>query len=300
MSGAVLPTAAPAPRGWPARIGGRLAGLSRRSPTLAIGFAIILAFALMALFAPWIAPADPVATNSARVLLPPAEGRWFGTDGNGMDVLSRVIHGAGYAFGIAIPVVVIGLLIGVPVGLYTGWRGGWVDEILMRGSDSLRVFPSIILALAVVAAAGPSLLNIVLVLGLLDSPIFARVVRAEVLALRGGTLVESAVAAGNPTRRILFVHILPNALRGAVAQTAVRAAWAVRISATLAFLGVGIQPPTPEWGAMIRQGAEYMVTGEWWVAVFPGCALILLVLGLNMLGDGLADFLDPRRRAATR
>jgi peptide/nickel transport system permease protein len=291
--------ALPAP-GIATRAASRAAGLSRRSPTLAIGVAIIAFFALMALLAPWLAPENPVAANAARVLHAPAPGIWFGTDGNGMDVLSRVIHGALYAFGIAIPVVIVGLALGVPVGLWTGWRGGWADEITMRGFDALRVFPSIILALAVVAAAGPSLLNVVLVLGLLDAPIFARVVRAEVLALRGGTFVEAAVAAGNPTRRILFRHILPNALRGAMAQTAVRAAWAVRISATLAFLGVGIQPPTPEWGAMIRQGAEYMVTGEWWVAVFPGTALILLVLGMNMLGDGLADLLDPRRKAAAR
>ncbi|WP_137178334.1 ABC transporter permease [Roseomonas sp. AR75] len=294
---ALAPPAAPS---LPARIAARLAGIARRSPTLAIGAAIILAFAIMAVFAPWISPQDPVAANSARVLQPPQAGAWFGTDGNGMDVLSRVIHGSLYAFGIAIPVVIVGLLVGVPVGLWTGWRGGWADEIVMRGFDALRVFPSIILALAVVAAAGPSLLNVVLVLGLLDSPVYARLVRAEVLALRGGTFVESAVAAGNPTHRILFRHILPNALRGAMAQTAVRAAWAVRISATLAFLGVGIQPPTPEWGAMIRQGAEYMVTGEWWVAVFPGTALIVMVLGLNMLGDGLSDLLDPRRKAAAR
>lgn len=297
MSGIALEPARP---GTIARATARLAGLSRRSPTLAIGAAILLTFALLAVFAPWIAPENPVAANSARVLHAPAPGIWFGTDGNGMDVLSRVIHGSLYAFGIAIPVVIVGLGIGVPVGLWTGWTGGWPDEIVMRGSDALRVFPSIILALAVVAAAGPSLLNVVLVLGLLDAPIFARLVRAEVLSLRGGTFVEAAVAAGNPTRRILFRHILPNALRGAMAQSAVRAAWAVRISATLAFLGVGIQPPTPEWGAMIRQGAEYMVTGEWWVAVFPGTALIILVLGFNMLGDGLADLLDPRRKAATR
>jgi peptide/nickel transport system permease protein len=292
--------APPAALSLPARVAARLAGISRRSPTLAIGAAIILAFAFMAVFAPWISPENPVAANAARVLQPPGAGTWLGTDGNGMDVLSRVIHGSLYAFGIAIPVVIIGLLVGVPVGLWTGWRGGWADEIVMRGFDALRVFPSIILALAVVAAAGPSLLNVVLVLGLLDSPVYARLVRAEVLALRGGTFVESAVSAGNPTHRILFRHILPNALRGAMAQTAVRAAWAVRISATLAFLGVGIQPPTPEWGAMIRQGAEYMVTGEWWVAVFPGTALIVMVLGLNMLGDGLSDLLDPRRKAATR
>ena len=170
----------------------------------------------------------------------------------------------------------------------------------MRFFDALRVFPSIILALTVVAAAGPSLINIVLVLGLLDSPVYARVVRAEVLALRGNSYVEAAVAAGNPTWRVLFVHLMPNAIQGAMAQGAVRAAWAVRISATLAFLGVGIQPPTPEWGAMIRQGAEYMVTGQWWVGIFPGAALIVMVLGLNMLGDGLQDLLDPRRKAATR
>lgn len=294
-----LEGSAPAPS-LLSRLGARAKGLARRSPTLAVGVAIILFFAVLAVFASWIAPENPIASDPTRVLQAPGEANWFGTDGNGMDVLSRVIHGSLYAFGIAIPVVIVGLILGVPVGLWTGWAGGWGDEIVMRGFDALRVFPSIILALAVVAAAGPSLLNVVLVLGVLDAPVYARVVRAEVLSLRGGTFVEAAVAAGNPTRRILFRHILPNALRGAMAQTAVRAAWAVRISATLAFLGVGIQPPTPEWGAMIRQGAEYMVTGEWWVAVFPGFALILLVLGLNMLGDGLADLLDPRRKAATR
>ncbi len=278
----------------------RIAGITRRSPTLAIGAAILLVFGLVALLAPWITPFDPIQAQPRNVLAAPSAAHPFGTDGNGMDVLSRVIAGAGWAFGIAIPAVLVGLLVGVPLGLYTGYRGGWPDEIMMRGFDALRVFPSIILALAVVAAAGPSLLNVVLVIGFLDSPVFARVVRAEVIALRGSTFVESAVAAGNPTWRILFVHILPNAIQGAMAQTAVRAAWAVRISATLAFLGVGIQPPTPEWGAMIRQGAEYLVTGQWWVGIFPGLALILMVLGLNMLGDGMQDMLDPRRKAATR
>jgi peptide/nickel transport system permease protein len=297
MSGAALPAArsAAAPR-WLRRI----LGISRRSPTLAIGAAILLAFALLALLAPWIAPHDPVAANPRNVLAPPGGAHLMGTDGNGMDVFSRVLAGAAWAFGIAIPAVAVGIAVGVPLGLYTGYRGGWADEIIMRVFDALRVFPSIILALAVVAAAGPSLLNVVLVIGFLDSPVFARVVRAEVIALRNSTFVESAIAAGNPSWRILFVHILPNAIQGAMAQSAVRAAWAVRISATLAFLGVGIQPPTPEWGAMIRQGAEYLVTGQWWVGIFPGIALILMVLGLNMLGDGLQDLLDPRRKAAAK
>lgn len=288
----------PAP-GLAARLGARIAGLSRRSPTLVAGLLILAAFAAMALFHPWLMPHNPTAVDAGAILRPPGAQHWFGTDGNGMDVFSRVIYGAIYAFGIAVPVVIVGLSLGVPVGLFTGWIGGWTDEAFMRAMDALRVFPSIILALAVVAAAGPSLLNVVLVLGFLDAPVFARVVRAEVLALRGGTFVEAAIAAGNPTWRILFVHLMPNALRGAIAQSAVRAAWAVRISATLAFLGVGIQPPTPEWGAMIRQGAEYMVSGEWWVAVFPGAALVVMVLGLNMLGDGIADLMDPRRRAAS-
>jgi peptide/nickel transport system permease protein len=291
-----LPAAIAAPS-LARRIGGRIVGLSRRSPTMAIGAAIILFFAVLALFNPWIMPHDPVQAFPTEVLKGPSERFWLGTDGNGMDVLSRVIYGTIYAFGIAIPSVLIGLAIGVPIGLWTGYRGGLFDEALMRVIDALRVFPIIIIALAIVAATGQSLANVIFVIGLLDAPIFVRVVRAEVLALRSSGFVEAAKALGNPTWRVLFVHLLPNALRGAIAQTSVRAAWAVRISATLAFLGVGIQQPTPEWGAMIRQGAEYIVTGQWWVAIFPGIALILMVLGLNMFGDGMQDILDPQRKS---
>ena len=281
-----------------ARVWNRFAGIFWLSPTGAIGLFIILFFALLAIFSAWLIPHDPIAAYTDKVLHPPSAEFWFGTDGNGMDVFSRVIYGAKFGFGIAIPAVILSLVIGIPVGLIAGYRGGLLDEVLMRFVDGLRVFPSIILALAVVAATGQSLLNVILVLGFLDSPVFARVVRAEVLGLRSSNFVESAVAAGNPTWRILFVHLLPNAIQGAMAQTAVRAAWAVRISATLAFLGVGIQAPTPEWGAMIRQGAEYMVSGQWWVALYPGLALILLVFGLNLFGDGLQDLMDPRRRFA--
>jgi peptide/nickel transport system permease protein len=217
-----------------------------------------------------------------------------------MDVFSRIIHGSRLAFGIAVPAVAVAMLIGVPLGLFAGYRGGMPDEVLLRAMDALRIFPSIILALALVAATGKSLGNIIIVIGLVDAPIFARLVRAEVLSLRHSGFVESAVAAGNTRWRILFIHILPNAMRGALAQSAVRLAWSIRVSATLAFVGVGVQPPTPEWGAMIRQGAEQMVTGEWWVALFPGLALVLLVLGFNLLGDAVQDWLDPRRRTGVR
>jgi peptide/nickel transport system permease protein len=274
----------------------RVKGAGRRSPMAAAGLLLLGAFAMLAILHPWLMPYDPVAADTSAILQAPSAAHWFGTDANGMDVFSRVIYGSIYAFGIAIPAVAVAMLIGVPVGLLTGYLGGWADEVLMRGFDAMRVFPSIILALAVVAAAGPSLVNVVIVLGVLDAPVFARLVRAEVLALRAGGFMESAIAAGNPLGRLLFVHLMPNTLQGTLAQAAVRAAWAVRIATTLAFLGLGIQPPTPEWGTMIRQGAEYMVTGQWWIGVFPGIALILLSLGLNLAGDGIADLMDRRRR----
>lgn len=278
----------------------RLIGLARRSGTATAGALIILVFALLAIFAPLIAPHDPVVPHVDAILQAPSDRFALGTDSNGMDILSRIIHGSRYAFAVALPAVLVAVLVGVPVGLLAGYRGGLVDEALVRVADAMRIFPSIILALAVVAVLGPSLINVVLVIGLLDAAVFARVVRAEALALRAGSYVDTAVAAGNPTRRILFIHLLPNAIQGATALVAIRAAWAVRISATLAFLGVGIQAPAPEWGAMIRQGAEFMVTGQWWVGVPPGIALILMVVGLNLLGDGLQDVLDPRRRAAAK
>lgn len=275
----------------------RIIGLSRRSMTAAIGILIILIFGFQAIFANWLIPYDPIQVFPDQLLQPPSWDHWFGTDGNGMDMFSRVVYASRFAFGVAVPAVTLSVVIGVPLGLWAGYRGGYSDEILLRVMDAFRVFPSIILALAVVAATGQSLTNVVIVIGVLDAPMFVRIVRAEVLQLRSSTFVEAAVATGNPVRRILFVHLLLNATKGAMAQVAVRAAWAVRITATLAFFGVGIQAPTPEWGAMIRQGAEFMVTGQWWVGIFPGVALILMVLGLNMLGDGMQDFLDPRRRA---
>lgn len=272
-------------------------GIARRSPTFAVGAAVILCFALLAVFADVIAPLPPTQTFPFETLRPPGGRFLLGSDGNGMDVLSRVIHGARYAFGIALPAGAIMAVVGIPLGLIAGYRGGVLDEVLLRVLDVLRAFPTIILALAVVAATGPGFLNVILVIGFLDSPIFARIVRAEVLALRNATFVRAAVAAGNPEWRVMLVHVLPNAILGATAQLPLRMAWAVRISATLAFIGIGVQAPAPEWGAMIRQGAEFVISGEWWVALFPGLALIAMVLGLNLAGDGLSDLLDPKRRA---
>lgn len=292
--------AAPRNRSAGRRLTGRLAALWRATPVGLVGGGIVLAYAFVAAAAPWLAPYDPIRAFPDDVLVPPQPRFWFGTDGNGMDVFSRILFGARYAFGIAVPVLAIGMLFGIPIGLFAGYRGGWIDEVILRLMDALRVFPSIILALAVVAATGQTLANVVIVIAILDIPIFVRLVRAEVLALRSSGLVDAAINAGNPTWRILAVHLLPNTLRGALAQMPIRMAWAIRVSATLAFIGVGVQVPTPEWGAMIRQGAEYVISGEWWVAILPGMALVVLVTALSMLGDGLATLLDPRRGHGAR
>ena len=292
-----MSSAATAPASFAARMLARPVGVARRSPTFAAGATMVAFFLVLSVFADLIAPFGPTQSFPFEVLKPPGGKFFFGSDGNGMDVMSRVIHGTRYAFGIALPAGAIMVLVGVPLGVLAGYKGGVLDEVLLRILDVLRAFPSIILALAVVAATGASLVNVVLVIGFLDSPIFARIVRAEVLALRQATFVRAAIAAGNPPWRVMAVHILPNAILGATAQLPIRMAWAVRISATLAFIGVGIQAPAPEWGAMIRQGAEFVISGEWWVATFPGLALMALVLGFNLLGDGLTDILDPRRKA---
>lgn len=269
--------------------------LARAHQGVAFGGTIVLLFALVVLFAPLLAPYNPTLAMPAAVLQPPGGSFLMGTDSNGMDILSRLIYGSRYAFAVAVPSLLVMLVVGVPVGLLAGYSGGWADEILIRTTDVLRAFPTIIFALAVVAAVGPSLVTLILVIGLLDAPLFARLVRAEVLGLRRGTLVESAIVAGNAPWRILFVHLLPNCVHGTSALAALRMGWAIRISATLSFVGVGIQPPTPEWGVMIRLGAEHIVTGKWWVVLFPSLALVLLVLGLNALGDGLGRALDPRQ-----
>jgi peptide/nickel transport system permease protein len=275
----------------------RFLALATRSRIATVGSVVLIALALLSGLLPALSPYDPFVPAPLEIFQAPSARHWFGTDINGMDVFTRVLYGARYSFAIAVPTVVIAILLGVPAGLYAGYRGGWADELLTRFTDTLRIFPGIILALAIVAALGPSLLNVILTLAVLDAAIFARLVRAETIALRRSGIVESAIAAGNPHWRVMWCHVFPNVQQGMIAQISVRAAWAVRVSATLAFLGIGVQPPTPEWGLMIRQGGEYMLSGQWWVGLFPGLALLLMVLGLNFLGDGLQDILDPRRRA---
>ncbi|RST85320.1 ABC transporter permease [Aquibium carbonis] len=276
------------------RAGDRLARLWRRSSSFVVGSALVALLVLTALLCGFVSPYGPTQVLPNAILQTPSAAHWFGTDGNGMDVFTRVLYGARYAIAIALPSAFVMVAVGVPLGLIAGYYGGVVDEVLTRMLDVLRAFPSIILALAVVSATGQSLINVVVVIGLIDAPIFARVVRSEVISIRRSDFVASAVVTGNPTWRILFVHLLPNTIKGAAALLPLRMAWALRVSATLAFVGVGIQAPEPEWGALIRQGAEYIISGQHWVAMFPGIALVIAVFGFNLMGDGLQELTDPR------
>jgi peptide/nickel transport system permease protein len=276
------------------RAGDRLARLWRRSSGFVVGSALVALLVLTALLCGVVSPYGPTEVLPNAILQAPSAAHWFGTDGNGMDVFTRVLYGARYAIAIALPSALVMVAVGVPLGLIAGYYGGVIDEVLTRMLDVLRAFPSIILALAVVSATGQSLVNVVVVIGLIDAPIFARMVRSEVISIRRSDFVASAVVTGNPTWRILFVHLLPNTIKGAAALLPLRMAWALRVSATLAFVGVGIQAPEPEWGALIRQGAEYIISGQHWVAMFPGIALVIAVFGFNLMGDGLQELTDPR------
>ena len=269
----------------------------RYSRTGLVGVVIVAVFAIMAVFAPLIAPNSPTKVFPDYILSPPSSMFPFGTDINGMDVLSRVIHGARIDLAIAGAAVIISLAIGLVLGLVSGYVGGWFDLILLRTMDVLQAIPVLILALAVVAASGQSLAIVVLVIAFVDIPIYTRLVRAQTLSIRESAYVESARAVGNPPARLLAKHILPNAFPPVIIQTSVRFAWAIKITAGLAFVGVGIQVPQPEWGAMIKVGAGQIISGVWWPSVFPGLAILLFAFGLNLLADGLQDYLDPENRS---
>lgn len=262
----------------------------------ALGIALILIWIALAVFASSIGPYSPVQIFTSEILQPPSAAHLFGTDINGMDIFSRTLHAARLDLQIAGTAVLVSLIIGVTLGLVTGYVGGWVDMVVLRLLDVLQAFPALILGLAVVSVLDRGILSVIVVIAFLDIPIYARLIRAETFRIRESNYIEAARALGNPTSRILLVHVLPNSLPPVVIQSAVRMAWAVKITASLAFVGVGIQAPTPEWGSMIRVGSEGVMTGVWWPTVFPGLAVVTLVLGLNLLADALQSYLRPGGR----
>lgn len=266
--------------------------LSRRGMLYA-GLAIVACMSLAALLAPWLAPYDPTALHLQSILQPPSAAFPLGTDALGRDVLSRLLYGARVSLWVGFVAVSISIAIGVVLGLLAGYFGGIVDEIIMRGVDVMLCFPSFFLILAVIAFLEPSLTNIMIVIGLTSWMGVARLVRAETLSLRERDFVAAARLSGSGDRRIMLIHILPNALTPVLVSATLGIAGAILVESSLSFLGLGVQPPDPSWGNMLMEGKDVLEIAPW-LSLYPGLAILVTVLGYNLLGESLRDTLDPR------
>jgi len=261
-----------------------------------IGMFVITAFVLLAVFAPLIAPYEPIATSWSLVRKAPSAQHWFGTDDLGRDILTRVIYGARASLTAGAISVGIALAIGVPFGLLAGYRGGFIDALISRITDAMLACPFLILAIALAAFLGPSLGNAMIAIGISATPIFIRLTRGQVMSVKVEDYVEAARAVGNPSWRIALFHILPNIMPALLVQATLAIAAAIIAEAALSFLGLGQQPPAPSWGSMLN-AAQRFLTSAPWMAIWPGLAIFLVVLSFNLVGDGLRDALDPRERA---
>jgi peptide/nickel transport system permease protein len=260
-----------------------------------LGLVVVVFFVLMALLAPYVSPYDPIATSWSAVRKAPSAEYWFGTDEIGRDVLSRVIWGARASLLAGLVSVCISIALGVPIGLLAAYVGGWTDGFISRFTDSMLAVPFLILAIAMAAFLGPSLTNAMVAIGVSATPIFIRLTRAQVLAVKVEDFVEAARAVGNPHWRIALRHILPNVLPPLIVQSTLSIAAAVIAEASLSFLGLGQQPPAPSWGSMLNTAKNFVDQAPW-MAIWPGLSIFLLVLSFNLLGDGLRDALDPRHK----
>ena len=259
-------------------------------------FVLLLGFVVGALWGPWLAPHDPLRSNTAQALQPPSWQYWFGTDHLGRDILSRVLVATRLDLSLAVTAVGLSLLVGSMAGACAGFYGGWVDRLVSRVVDTIMAFPLFVLAMGIVAALGNTVANIILATAIINLPFYARIARSEVNVRRSAGFVEAARLCGNSDFRLLTVHLIPNILPPMMVQVSLNLGWAILNAAGLSFIGLGVRPPTPEWGIMVAEGATFIVSGEWWLALFPGAALMLAVFCFNLLGDGLRDLVDPRRR----
>jgi peptide/nickel transport system permease protein len=281
-----LPHESPGARAWR-----RL--LKRRSA--AFGLVVIVLFVLIAVFAPLIAPYDPTQQGWTSIRKAPSLQHWFGTDESGRDLFSRVIFGARASLLAGVVSISIALGLGVPIGLLAGYGGKWIDAVIGRITDAMLAIPFLILAIALAAFLGPSLQNAMIAIGLTATPIFVRLTRGQVMAVKVEDYVEAARAVGNPPVRVAVKHILPNIMPALIVQATISIATAIIAEASLSFLGLGQQPPAPSWGSMLNT-AQRFLTNAPWMAIWPGLAIFLAVLSFNILGDGLRDALDPRER----
>jgi peptide/nickel transport system permease protein len=269
--------------------------LTENPVTLVAGglFALLV---VVALLGPLVAPYDPYASSASETLKPPSWGHWFGTDQLGRDVFSRVLVATRLDLAIAVSAVAISFVLGSVLGSLAGFFGGWTDRIVGRFTDTIMAFPLFVLAMGIVAAMGNTVENIVYATAIINLPFYARVARTEVNVRRNVDFVLAARLAGNSSMRLLATQIYPNTLPPMMVQVSLNMGWAILNAAGLSFIGLGVRPPTAEWGIMVAEGAGYIVSGEWWLALFPGAALMLAVFCFNLLGDGLRDLIDPRRR----
>jgi peptide/nickel transport system permease protein len=267
----------------------------RVHPDALLGTIVICLFVLAAIFAPLITPYGP-ETPTAEFRSPPSANHWFGTDATGLDVFSRVIYAARIDLFVGIMGTILSMTVGVVTGLLVGYYRGWATELVMRIADLLQAFPPFVLAMALVAVAGPKLQNVILVIGFLNAPVFLRLVRSEVLTFRERPVMEAARCVGNRDYRMLRYYLAPNTLEAALVQASVNVGWAIMLTAGLSFIGAGIPVPTPEWGSMVGIGAPMMITGEWWAAFFPGMAIAMCVLSFAAVGEAIRILVNPERR----
>jgi peptide/nickel transport system permease protein len=269
--------------------------LWKKTPLALIGTVIIGLFLLIALFAPLLAPYDPIATDLSRKLEAPSAAHPFGLDQFGRDVLSRVIMGSRIEVQIIFIISVISIAIGLVVGIVAGYFGGVVDEILMRITDIFLAFPRLVLAMAFAAALRPTLTNAIVAISLVEWTVYARLARAEAIKVRSQPYIEAIKAVGASDFKIMMFHVLPMSISPVIVQLTMRMGTIILTAASLGFLGLGAQPPLPEWGAIVSDGRSYLME-NWWITAFPGMAIAITVLGFNLLGDGIRDILDPRIR----
>lgn len=265
-------------------------------PATLISLCVIVGVGIIALLAPWITPYDPLASQSLLRFQPPSLAHPFGTDHFGRDVLSRTIMATRLNLGIALVAVSVAFAIGTLVGAISGYLGGWVDDLLMRLIDIVLSFPMLVLAMALAVFLGSGVSVVILVTIIINVPLFARLMRSEMLSRRSLDYVDAAVCSGNSTLRVIFYHLYPNCWGPVLIQCTLNLAWAILNTAALSFIGLGVKPPTPEWGTMIAEGARFIVNGAWWMSFFPGLCVTITVLAFNMFGDGLQDLLDPQRQ----
>jgi peptide/nickel transport system permease protein len=265
------------------------------SPLSLVGLILVTLLFLMALFAPLVATYDPLDVHPANKLKAPSADHWFGTDEVGRDIFSRIVYGAQISLKVGLLVVAISFPFGSILGAIAGYFGGVTDQIIMRTTDVFLSFPGIILAMSIAAALGPSIENVLLALSIVWWPWYARIVRSSVLTLKHTEFVEAARALGANPLRILFKEVLPNAIAPAGVQASLDLGFVILSAAGLSFIGLGAQPPSPEWGAMLASSRQ-ILREAWWAATFPGLAILFTALGFNLLGDGLRDALDPQQR----